>query len=107
MLQCTNLRNRNEETAASQQSSTTVLNAEGLGGKMICTNGKVSDMPEKEKERYDLTEQASQRDDEQSTAAARQAESDDMYQGSGLTNTPSPEGDDAGENRVTTSLSDD
>ena len=71
---------------------------------MICTNGKASDMPAKEKEQYDLTEEARQRDNVEATAAARQAESDDMYQGSGLTN--SPKGDDAGENRVATSLSD-
>lgn len=65
-------------------------------------------MPDREKEPYyDLTEKGSQRDDAASSAAARQAESDDMYQGSGLTNTPSPEGDDAGENKVATSLSDD
>ncbi len=64
-------------------------------------------MPDKDNKRFDLTEQGSQRGDEESTAAARQAESDDLYQGSGLGNTPSPEGDSAGENRVTTSLSDD
>jgi hypothetical protein len=75
---------------------------------MICTKDKASDMPDREKEPYyDLTEKGSQRDDAASSAAARQAESDDMYQGSGLTNTPSPEGDDAGENKVATSLSDD
>ena len=75
---------------------------------MICTKDKASDMPGKEKELYDdLTEKASQRSDAASTAAARQAESDDQYQSSGLTNTPSPEGDSAGENRVSTSLSDD
>ncbi len=62
---------------------------------------------DKKEQRFDLTEQASQRGDEESTAAARQAESDDMYQGSGLINTPSPEGDSAGENKVATSLSDD
>jgi hypothetical protein len=90
----------------SLQNSIPVPNEDELGGKMICTNGKVSDMPGREKERYDLTEEASQRDNEQSSAAARQAESDDMYQGSGLINTPSPDGDEAGENRVATSLSD-
>ncbi len=65
-------------------------------------------MPDKKEERFDLTEQASQRGEEEATGAARQAESDDLYSGgSGLNNTPSPEGDSAGENRVTTSLSDD
>jgi hypothetical protein len=63
-------------------------------------------MPEKENNHFDLTEQSSKRDDAASTSAARQAESDDMYQGSGLMNTPSPEGDSAGENKVATSLSD-
>ncbi|MDQ3278901.1 MAG: hypothetical protein M3Q06_11280 [Bacteroidota bacterium] len=64
-------------------------------------------MADRDKQRFDLTEEASKRGDEESTHAARQAESDDMYQGSGLTNTPSPEGDSAGENRVTTSISED
>lgn len=91
---------------ASLQNSTPVPNEDGSAGKMICMNGKASDMPVKEKEPYDLIEDASQRDDPQSSAAARQAESDDLYQGSGLMNTPSPGGDEAGENRVTTSLSD-
>ena len=64
-------------------------------------------MAGKDKQRFDLSEEASSRGSEESTAAARQAESDDLYQGSGLTDTPSPEGDSAGENRVTTSISDD
>jgi hypothetical protein len=63
-------------------------------------------MPGK-KEPYDFTEKASERGDEDSTRLARQMESDDLYDESGLANTPSPDGDSAGENRVTTSLSDD
>lgn len=64
-------------------------------------------MAGKDRQDYDVTEEASNRGDKESTSAARQAESDDMYQGSGLTITPSPEGDSAGENRVTTSISED
>ncbi len=64
-------------------------------------------MADRDKQRFDVTEEASKRGDEESTNAARQAESDDMYQGSGRMNTPSPEGDSAGENRVTTSISED
>lgn len=93
---------------ANRQNSIPVQNAGGWNGKMICTNDKASEMPDREKEPYDdLTEKASRRDDAALTTAARQAESDDLYEGSGLTNTPSPEGDDAGENKVSTSLDDD
>lgn len=64
-------------------------------------------MPDKENNFFDLTEEASQRGDENATSAGRQAESDDLYEGSGMGNTSTPEGDSAGENKVTTSLSDD
>ena len=64
-------------------------------------------MPEKDNKRHDLTEDASQRQDAEATRLARQAESDDLYDGSGGATTPSPEGDTAGENRVTTSISED
>ena len=59
------------------------------------------------KQSYDLTGQASQKKNEDATAAARQAESDDLYEGPDLEHTPSQEDDGAGENRVTTSISDD
>ncbi len=64
-------------------------------------------MPGNKEQPFDLTEEASRRGNEEATSRARQAESDDMYSGSsGLNNTPSPEGDSAGENKVATSLSD-
>lgn len=63
-------------------------------------------MPDKQQP-FDLTERANERNDEEKTHLARQAELDDEFDESGLANTPSPEGDSAGENRVTTSLSDD
>jgi hypothetical protein len=64
-------------------------------------------MPGDKDQPFDLSEEASRRDSEDATAAARQAESDDMFEGSGLGNMPSPEGDSDGENKVATSLSDD
>ncbi len=54
-----------------------------------------------------MTEVASKREDPEATRVARQAESDDLYGGPGAATTPSPEGDAAGENRVTTSISED
>ena len=64
-------------------------------------------MPRDKNQPFDLSEEASRRDSEDATAAARQAESDDMFEGSGLGNMPSPKGDSVGENKVATSLSDD
>jgi hypothetical protein len=64
-------------------------------------------MPPGDREPYDLTEQASQRSDEQATSLPRQLEPDDANEERATGNTVSPNGDDAGENRVTTSLSED
>lgn len=64
-------------------------------------------MADDKKEHIDLTKEASKRQDSEATAVSRQAESDDLYEGPGLAATPSPEGDGAGENRVTTSISED
>ncbi|HEU4901512.1 MAG TPA: hypothetical protein VFT06_01945 [Flavisolibacter sp.] len=64
-------------------------------------------MPPIDNKPYNLTERASQRNDEQATRQARQLESDDANEGSVSGNTVSPDGDEAGENRVTTSLSED
>lgn len=64
-------------------------------------------MPQGDKEPYDLTEKASRRSDEQATNLARQSESDDANEENAPGNTVSPDGDSAGENRVTTSLSED
>ncbi|MBB1287237.1 hypothetical protein HRH25_22865 [Flavisolibacter sp. BT320] len=64
-------------------------------------------MEEDKKEPFDLTEKASRRKDPEATRLAREAESDDLHEGSGAATTPSPEGDAAGENRVTTSISED
>jgi len=62
---------------------------------------------DKEKQPYDLTEKASNRGNEGATRMARELESDDVNENNALGNVTSPNGDDAAENRVTTSLSDD
>lgn len=64
-------------------------------------------MADEQKQHYDMTEEASKRKDAEATRAARQTESDDLSNGPGGATTPSPEGDSAGENRVTTSISKD
>lgn len=63
-------------------------------------------MQDKSQQQYDLSEEGSKRGSDNATAAARQAESDDLYDGPGLATTPTPEGDDAAENKVATSLDD-
>jgi hypothetical protein len=57
-------------------------------------------------EHYDMTEKASERDDEKSTTLARQMESDDASEFTGAGFVPTPEGDSAAENKVATSLDD-
>lgn len=64
-------------------------------------------MESERKERYDLTEEASEREGPEATRIARQLESDDLYEGPGAAITPSPDGDATGENKVATSISDD
>lgn len=64
-------------------------------------------MPDKSNSPYDLTEEASKRSDEKGTSIARELESDDTSENKSAGSVPSPEGDDNGENRVTTSLSED
>ena len=64
-------------------------------------------MSSKDRASYDLTEKASQHSDEQSTSLARQLEPDDTKEENAPGNTVSPDGDDAGENRVITSISED
>ena len=60
------------------------------------------------KEPYDLSEEASKRgSDEEATNIARSVESDDSNEGTNIGYVPNPEDDVHGENRVTTSLSDD
>lgn len=60
------------------------------------------------REPYDLTEEASKRGgDEEATTVARNLESDDSNEETNLGQVPGPDGDSNGENRVTTSLSDD
>lgn len=61
-------------------------------------------MPERKKEPYDSTREPARDNDENATAAGREIGSENLYEGSGLGITPTPEGDDAGENRVSTSL---
>jgi hypothetical protein len=57
---------------------------------------------------YDLTEEASRSSGDDSAAAeARKQESDDENEETNLGFVSSPEGDSAGENRVSTSISDD
>ena len=62
-------------------------------------------MPDRQQP-YDLTEKASERNSEEASATARELESDDVNENLALGRVPSPDGDDAGENRVTTSISD-
>ncbi|MDB5252440.1 MAG: hypothetical protein JWP27_1609 [Flaviaesturariibacter sp.] len=58
-----------------------------------------------DKKPFDMTEEASLRNDLRATEEARRAESDDASPGGGLTDMP---GDQAfGENKVSTSLDDD
>lgn len=79
-------------------------NAGGLDGKMIYTNGKVSDMPNPTSTPLDATRQNSQRGNEASTQKLRENEADRENTGAPFGNTASPDGDSAGENRVTTSF---
>ena len=56
---------------------------------------------------YDLTEETSKRgSDEDAASEARKAENDDVSEETNLGFVSSPKGDDAAENRVTTSLDD-
>ena len=54
----------------------------------------------------DLTEEASQRPDEKAADTLRGAENDDINEETFLGRVPSPNGDDAAENKVATSLDD-
>jgi len=83
------------------------MNAGGLGGKMTFTSGKAFDMEGKERQEVDPTEKNSERGDAKATQVAREQESDRDNGNAPFGNISSPEGDDAGENRVTTSLSED
>lgn len=57
---------------------------------------------------YDLTEEASRRGGDSAAAdEARKAENDEVNEETNLGFVSSPEGDSAGENRVSTSISDD
>ena len=63
-------------------------------------------MPDKEKEPYDMTESTSDRGDDETTRLARE-HSANREGNAPYGNVASPEGDADGENRVTTSLSED
>jgi hypothetical protein len=58
----------------------------------------------KPEEHKDLTEESSQRGNEQATNLARQMASDDQNEFTGSGTVPSPEGDSAAENKIATSL---
>ncbi|HET7897934.1 MAG TPA: hypothetical protein VFL47_09700 [Flavisolibacter sp.] len=64
-------------------------------------------MEDKYMERRDLTEENTLRSDEPTTRIAREQETDRKSGTEPFGNIASPEGDWAGENRVTTSLNDD
>lgn len=64
-------------------------------------------MKEKKEQPYDATEQGSRRGDAEATRIAREHETDRENGNAPYGNIVSPEGDSAGENRVTTSLSED
>ena len=57
-----------------------------------------------DKEKFDLTEEGSKRADDESTALARNLESNDFNTSGGTVS--SPEGDSAAENKVATSIDD-
>lgn len=61
------------------------------------------DHPERNK---DITQESSERGDEQSTSLDRQMESDDQAEFTGTGFMPGPNGDSAAENKVATSLDD-
>ena len=62
-------------------------------------------MPERNREPYDSTRELARDNDENATAAGhREIGSEDLYKGSGLGITPTPEENNAGENWVSTSL---
>lgn len=54
----------------------------------------------------DLTQRSSERGDDKATRIAREQESDDVNEASGSGKVPAPEGDNAGENKLATSLDD-
>lgn len=67
--------------------------------------GKGSRVPGKP---YDLTKETSRRDgDSGATGEVRKAENDEVNEETNLGLVSSPDGDSAGENRVSTSISDD
>lgn len=81
-----------------------ILNLEAMSGDK---SQKVERSPEPGKP-YDLTEKASRRGADEDTAnEARKAENDDVNEETNLGFVSSPAGDSAGENRVSTSISDD
>lgn len=75
---------------------------------MAGANNRKGDWNQKPGKPYDLTEEASRRGSDQGAAEeARKQESDDVNEETNLGFVSSPEGDSAGENRVSTSISDD
>ena len=74
---------------------------------MTSTNDKAFNMADKQSNRIDPTEEDSDRGDSKTTRIAREHETDRENGNAPFGNIVSPDGDDAGENRVTTSLSDD
>ena len=97
-----------EDLPVNQQSSTPVLNSVALAGKMIYMKDRVSDsnttaFSDKD---IDLTEQSSERGDVAATRMARHKESDDANESRSIGNVSLPEGDDAAENKIATSLDD-
>ena len=61
---------------------------------------------QQKKSQYDLTEETSKRGDERATNIARWQESDAVNENRSLGQVPAPDGDDAAENKVSTSLDD-
>ena len=54
-----------------------------------------------------MTEESSDLGDEKATRIARQLESDDVNENTGIGTVPTPDGDNAAENKVATSLDND
>lgn len=96
--------NARDGRAANRPSTTRGRSNAGSGGKTICTNVKASDMHASADKNHDLTQQASRRSSEAATRKARELENDDANETAATGKVDSPQGDDAAENRVATSL---
>ncbi|HEX2606200.1 MAG TPA: hypothetical protein VHK91_02430 [Flavisolibacter sp.] len=66
----------------------------------------ITNDPKRPGQQHDLTEEASKRGDGYATEASRLEESDDAHEMAGIGRVDTNDGDDYGENKVSTSLDD-